>query len=487
VEFVGGGRVKGVVIGAGIVGSLIARELTRYGFDVSIIEKEADIGWGVTKANSGIVHAGYDDEPGTLRAALCAKGNAMYEKLSKELDFKVKRTGSFVVAFNDEELEILKELIKRGETNGVPDLKILDRDDALSMEPHLNPEIKYALYAPTAGVIFPWDVAIAAVENATANGAKLFLNEKVVDIEVKDGRVKKVITDKGEHEADLVINAAGLYGDEIARMAGAEHVPIHPRKGEYIILDNKVSKMVKRVIFPTPSKKSKGILVVPTLTGEVLLGPTAQDLPPEMKDNLSTTAEGLNFVKEKVIKLMPNLPFNKTLKTFAGLRPESPQKDFFIKKSDKVWGFVNVIAIRSPGLTAAPAIAKYVVEKVIEEDMGITLEKNESFNPIRKGITHFADLPPEEWNEIIKKDPKAGKIICFCNKVTEREVIEAIKRGARTLDGIKFRTRAMAGRCQANFCTTRVMRVLARELGVDMSEIMLKSGNSWVVDGKVRR
>ena len=479
--------MKAVVIGAGIVGSLIARELTRYGFDVSIIEKEADVGWGVTKANSGIVHAGYDDEPGTLRAALCAKGNAMYEELSKELDFKVKRTGSFVVAFSDEELKILKELLKRGEINGVPNLKILDRNEILSMEPHLSPEVKYALYAPTAGVIFPWDVAIAAVENATANGAKLFLNERVVDIEVKDGRVRKVITDKEEHRADIVINAAGLYGDEIAKMAGSEHVPIHPRKGEYIVLDSRVSKMVKRVIFPTPTEKSKGILVVPTLTGEVLLGPTAQDLPPEMKDDLSTTAEGLNLVKEKATKLVPDLPFSEVFKTFAGLRPESPQKDFFIKKSEKVWGFVNVIAIRSPGLTAAPAIAKYVVEKVIEEDMRIPLEKRESFNPTRKGIPHFADLPPEKWNEIIKKDPKAGKIICFCNNVTEREIIEAIRRGARTLDGIKFRTRAMAGRCQANFCTTRVMKVLARELGVDMSEIMLKSGSSWVVDGKVRK
>ncbi|MCD6448997.1 MAG: NAD(P)/FAD-dependent oxidoreductase [Thermotogaceae bacterium] len=478
--------MKAVVIGAGIVGSLVSRELTRYGFDVSIIEKEADVAWGVTKANSGIVHAGYDDEPGTLRAALCAKGNAMYEEISKELDVKVKRTGSLVVAFNNEELETLKELLKRGEINGVPDLKILDRDEVLSMEPHLNPEVKYALYAPTAGVIFPWDAAIAAVENALDNGAKLFLNEKVVDIEVKDGKVRKVITDKGEHKADLVINAAGLYGDEISKMAGAEYVPIHPRKGEYILLDSNVSKMVKRVIFPTPTEKSKGILVVPTLTGEILLGPTAQDLPPEMKDDLSTTAEGLNFVKEKVVKLMPDIPFNMALKTFAGLRPESPQKDFFIKKSNKVWGFVNVIAIRSPGLTAAPAIAKYVIEKVIEEDLGITLEKNESFNPVRKGITHFADLPEEEWNEIIKKDPEAGKIICFCNKVTEREVIEAIKRGAKTLDGIKFRTRAMAGRCQANFCATKVIKLLARELGVDMSEIMLKSGNTWVVDGKVR-
>ncbi|PLV60491.1 NAD(P)/FAD-dependent oxidoreductase [Thermotoga sp. KOL6] len=475
-----------VVIGAGVFGSLIARELTKYDVEVILIEKNLDVGWGVTKANSAIVHAGYDDPPGSVRAQFCAKGNMMYEDLSKELDFDFKRIGSFVVAFNEEELEELEKLLKQGEENGVPGLTILERDEILSMEPNLNPEIKYALYAPTAGITEPWMVAIAAVENGVKNGLKLILGEKVVGFVKSNGRITELITNKSHYHADVVINCAGLHGDEISKMAGAEYVPLHPRKGEYILLDKKLQGLVRRVIFPTPTKISKGILVLPTVDGGILLGPTAEDLPEDMKDRPITTKEGLEKVREFTKRLVPSLDFSLTVKTFSGLRPESPQKDFFIKASDTVKNFVNVIATRSPGLTAAPAVAKYVVEELIQEKMKLPLIKKKDFDPTRERIPHYSSLPIEKWQEEIKKDPRAGRLVCFCNEVTEKEIVEAIRRGARTLDGIKFRTRAMFGRCQGGFCMVRILKILEKELEVDMSEIRMKSENSWVVDGKVR-
>ncbi|AAD36502.1 conserved hypothetical protein [Thermotoga maritima MSB8] len=478
--------MKAVVIGGGVFGSLIARELTKYDLEVTLIEKNLDVGWGVTKANSAVVHAGYDDPPESVRAQFCASGNAMYEDLSKELDFDFKRIGSFVVAFNDEELKELERLLKQGEENGVPGLTILERDEVLSMEPNLNPEVKYALYAPTAGITEPWMVAIAAVENAVQNGLKLVLGESVVGFEKVNGRVRKVHTSRGEYEADIVINCAGLHADEIAKLAGAEYVPLHPRKGEYILLDKKLQGLVKRVIFPTPTKISKGILVLPTVDGGILLGPTAEDLPEEMKDRPITTREGLEKVREFTRRLVPSLDFSLVVKTFSGLRPESPQKDFFIKVSETVKNFVNVMATRSPGLTAAPAVAKYVVEELIQEKMRIPLEKKKDFKPERKRIVHYSELPLEEWRREIERDPRAGRLVCFCNEVTEKEIVEAIRRGARTLNGVKFRTRAMFGRCQGGFCMARILKILERELGVDMSEIKMKSENSWVVNGKVR-
>ncbi len=477
--------MKVVVIGAGIVGSLIARELTRYDLEVSLLEKEMDVGWGVTKANSAIVHAGYDDEPGTVRAEFSSLGNSMYEELSKELDFEFKRVGSHVVALDEGEIRTLEILLKRGERNGVPNLRILERKELLEMEPNLSESAVASLYAPTAGITEPWMVAIAAVENAVKNGLRLFLSERVVDVEVRGGRVRRVVTDVGSHDADIVVNAAGLFSDDIARMAGAEYVPLHPRRGEYILLDN-VKTFVNSVVFPTPSEKSKGILVLPTVEGNTLIGPNAEDLAEDRKSDVSTSSRGIEEVIKGAKRLVPSIDLSLAVKTFAGLRPESPQKDFFIGASKRVWGFINVSAMRSPGLTAAPAIAKYVVEKIMAEDLGLNLVKKRDFDPFRKGITRYSKLDPEDWKREIERDPRAGRIVCFCNKITEKEVVEAIRRGARTLDGVKFRTRAMFGRCQGGFCTARIMRIMSRELGVDMSEIKLRSEGSWILDGKVR-
>ena len=475
--------MKAVVIGGGIVGTLIARELSFYDLDVTLIEKENDVGWGITKANSGIIHAGYDDEPGTMRAELVVPGNEMYDELSKKLDFEFKRVGSHVLAFSDEEVKVLEELFKRGEKNGVKGLRILERDEVLSMEPKVNPEVKASLYAPSAGIILPWEVAIRASENFVLNGGKLVLGEKVVDFELKNGRIRKVITSKNEYDADIVINSAGLFSDEIAKIAGAEFVPIHPRKGEYILLDT--TEYTSSILFPVPHAGTKGMLVLPTLSGNTLIGPNATDLPPEMKEDLSTTIEGLEEVKRGAKRLVPSITFKKVLRTFAGLRPESPQRDFFIKESERIWGFVNVAAIRSPGLTAAPAIAKMVIE-IVQEKLKVNLIKKSEYVDSVKGIPKVSKMKLEDWKRLVEKDERFGNVICVCNRVTEGEIVEAIKRGARTLDSIKFRTEAMFGPCQGGRCIVKIAKIISRETGIPFEKILFNSEGSNLALGKVR-
>ncbi len=472
------------VIGAGIVGSLISRELSKYDLELHLIEKNPDVGWGTTKANSAIIHAGYDDPPGTMRARFCVLGNELYGELSRDLDFDFRRIGSHVVAFTEEEMEILEDLMDRGMKNGVQNLRILDREELLSMEPNLNPSVKASLWAPSAGITEPWEVAISAVENAMENGLNLHLNERVLEISVERGKVRRVKTNKGEYDVDIVINCAGVHADDIVKMAGAEPFDILPRKGEYILLDED-AHVVNSIIFPTPTKKSKGILILPTIDGGTLLGPTAEDLPKSKKDDLETTKDGIERIKRACLKLVPSLNFSRVLKTFAGMRAETKKMDFIIGKT-KVWGFINVAGMRSPGLTAAPAIAKYVVEKIIQEDLGVGLERKKNFKPFRKRIPHIENYGLEEWEEVVKKDPRFGKMVCFCNKVSEGEIVEAIKRGARTLDGVKFRTKAGFGKCQGGFCTLRILEIMSRELGIPIEEIKLNNDEASMMNGKVR-
>ncbi|QTA37227.1 NAD(P)/FAD-dependent oxidoreductase [Thermosipho ferrireducens] len=477
--------MKIYIIGAGISGSLIARELSKYEVEVHLIEKNPDVGWGVTKANSAIIHGGYDDPPGTVRAQFSSIGNKMYDQLSKELDFDFKRIGSYVVAFNENEVLYLKELKERGRKNGVTNLEIVDVKELKTKEPNINENAIAALWCPDAGITEPWEVAIAAIENARKNGLILHLSEKVVDIVVEKGKVKRLVTNKGEYKADIVINAAGLFADEIARMAGAEGFKIYPRKGEYILLDKKLNGLVNSVIFPTPTKTSKGVLVLPTVDGGILIGPNAVDLPVEEKSNLSTTKEGLTEIYGRAKHLVPGIDLSYTIKTFSGLRPENNRKDFIIGAT-KIWGFINVAGIRSPGLTAAPAFAKYIVEKIFPENLKVNLVKKKEFNPYRKRIPNMSYFNLEKWDKLVKKDPKYGKLVCFCNNVTEGEIVEAIKRGARTVDGVKFRTRASFGRCQGGFCGLKIIEILARELGISVEEVKQNYRNSWIIDGKVR-
>ncbi len=471
------------VIGAGVVGTLIARELTRFEVEVLLLETQPDVGWGVTKANSAIVHAGFHDAPGTARSQFCGEGNAMFDELCAQLSVPLIRVGSWVVALEEADLEVLNRLKEQGEANGIPGLEIRGPAELRVQEPALNPQALAGLWAPTTGITEPWALAIAAAENAVANGAKLLLGHEVTAIEVREGRTWGLTANGLQWSVDGVVNAAGLYSDRVATLAGITAAPLTPRRGEYVLLDKAVGELLRSVLFPTPNPASKGILVLPTVDGGILLGPTAENLPPEQRDNTDTTADGLRATIESARKLVPSLDLGRTVKTFAGLRPESPSEDFEVGPTE-VEGFYQAAAMRSPGLTAAPAVAKWLVHEVIAPAHG--LARRAGFDPRRAGITRPADLSEGEWEALIKCDPRYGRIVCHCNRVTEGEVLEAIRRGARTLDGVKFRTRAGFGRCQGGTCIDEILGILARELKVDPEAIEQGPVGSRIVCAKVR-
>lgn len=471
------------IIGAGVGGSLIARELSRYDAEIIVFDREVDVGFVVTKANSGIIHAGFHDEPGTLRARFCVLGNALYPELAEELEFSFRRIGALVLAFNIAEEKTLKRLWEQGEANGVPDLALLSGEEVLAEEPEVNPAVRAGLFAPMVGITAPWEVAQAAAENAQDNGAEFHLGEEVLGIEIKGGRVQALRTQKGRYLVDAIVNAAGLFADRISEMAGIPFPTIVPRRGEYVLLDQPGVNFVHSVLFPTPSPVSKGILVIPTIDGGLLLGPTAEDLPPAEKEATETSSQGISQVVRGAQKLAPKIPLTRALKTFAGLRPEPANGDFVVGPT-KVRGFYQAGGMRSPGLTAAPAIAQFLAYEVIAPELG--LQKKASFNPKRARIPRAAELSEEEWEKLIREDPRWGRIVCFCNTVTEAEIVEAIRRGARSLDGVKFRTRAGFGRCQGSFCTAKILAILARELGVGPEEITLRGPGSEMILGRVR-
>ena len=487
-------KTKVAIIGAGISGASIARVLSKYeNLEVHLIEKAPDVGWGVSKANTALIHGGYDDDPEKYptRARLCIRGNRLWHQWVKELQIAHVWNGALIVATKDEDFDELERLLERGRRNGVPEMRIVEGEELFRMEPNLTKEALGALWVPIVGQIAPIPAVIALVENAVANGVKTHLETEVRGIKVEDGEVKGVETNNGFIEADVVINAAGLHADEIARMAGIDYFEIHPRKGEYYLFDDTV-KGPNHVLFPTPTPISKGIVVTTEVSGHLMIGPNAQDLPPKEKDNFATTEEGLEQVWKGARKLWPQLPpRSRVIRTFAGLRPEPTGSDFIIRAEEEVFGFINVAGIRSPGLTSAPAIA-YEVAGIIERDLGIKLVEKERWNPYRKEITHFFMLPPERVNEIVKKNPAYGKIVCRCNNVSEGDILEAIERmkfiGVKTpsLDSIKFRTKAMTGTCQGAFCRPKVVKLLAEGFGVEPWRVTFKGPGSEVGVGSTR-
>ena len=470
------------VIGTGVVGTLIARELCRYDIEVHLFEREADVSCGVSKANSGVVHGCFHEQPGTTRAQLCVAGNSLYEPLSRELDFPFQRIGAHVIAFSRADEETLEQLRAQGEEIGVPDLEIIDRDELLAREPRVSPGARAALWAPTVGIVDPWDIAIAAVENARDNGLHLHLQTEVTRIKVHTGRVHGVVTTGGEFQLDAVVNAAGLFADRVTQMAGLEPLAIHPRRGEYILLDKEERQSARSVLFPTPTPTSKGILVLPTIDGNTLLGPTALDLPNLDERATTTSVDGLKQVIAGARKLVPSLDLGLTIKTFAGVRPEPEGGEFVIGATD-VRGFYQAAGMCSPGLTAAPAVANHLVRE-IASDLGLT--PNSTFNPLRRAIPRFSELTADDRDALIRKDRRYGRIVCRCNEVTEGEIVEAIRRGARTIDGIKFRTHAGFGRCQGGFCTARIIAILSRELKIPPEAVTVRRSDDRIVVGKVR-
>ncbi|MEW9122000.1 MAG: NAD(P)/FAD-dependent oxidoreductase [Thermotaleaceae bacterium] len=471
------------IIGAGIIGTCIARELSKFNVKAVLIEKDTDVANGTTKANSAIVHAGYDAKPGTLKAKFNVAGNAMFDQICKELEVPFKRIGSFVVAFNESEMKTLEELYQRGLQNGVPDMEILSKEQVLAVEPNLSDKLVGALHAKTGGIVGPWELAIAAAENAADNGLEIRLESKVTNIE-KLSHGYRIFMEDQQLDARYVINCAGLYADEIHNMVALPAFKILPRRGQYNIFDKGVGNFINKVVFPCPNEFGKGVLIAPTVHGNLLVGPDAEDL--EDKEDLGTTLEGLSFIREHSAKSAEKVPFYAAITAFAGLRARPSTGDFIIEEIETAKGFIDVAGIESPGLTAAPAIGSHVVELLNTIAGG--LQKKEDFNPRRKKVVHFMDLSKEEKAALIEKDPRYGRIICRCENITEGEIVDVIKRnaGARTLDGVKRRARPGSGRCQGGFCGPRVMEILAKEMEVDITEVVKDSSKSYILTGPTK-
>lgn len=468
------------IIGTGIVGCAIARELSKYKLNICVVDKEIDVANGTTKANSAIVHAGFDAKPGSLKGKLNAIGNAMFDKLSEDLDFHFKRIGSLVLCFDEEDMDNLRALKDQGVNNGVPDLEILDGNKLREMEPNISKDVVAALYAPTGGIVCPYEMAIALAENANTNGVEFRFETEVINVE-KEENSYSIKTNKGDIETKLVINAAGLFADEINNMVSKNKIEIKPRKGEYCLFDKSVGNMVSKTIFQLPTKMGKGVLVTPTVDGNLLIGPNAVDI--EDKKDLTTTAEGIDDIISKASLSIKQIPMRQVITSFCGLRACSTSHDFIIGESADAENFINAAGIESPGLSSAPAIAEMIEGIVVDK---LHPEKNNKFNPIRKGIPKFREMNNEERKELIEKDSRYGKIICRCETVTEGEIINAIRRpvGAKTLDGIKRRTRAGMGRCQSGFCSTKIVEILSRELNLKPTEVTKFGGKSNILVGK---
>lgn len=470
-----------IIIGAGVIGCSAAYCLSRSQLKVLVVEQGPDVAVATSGANSGIVHGGYDPKPGTLMADLNVWGNALYPKLCKELDVPFRRCGSLVVARAGEE-ESLRKLLAQGRANGVPELAILGRDEILNLEPNLTPDATAALYAPSAGIVSPWEMTMALAETAAVNGVQFIFNTRVTGIRVKDDAVQAVETEGGPLFAPIVINAAGINADQLARLAGAERYDILPRKGEYLLLDKDVDGFVRHVVFPVPTPVSKGILVLPTVEGNVLAGPTATDI--RDREDLSTTREGLAAIRRGALRLFPGLPLHKVITSFAGIRAVPADGDFILRRSAKVQGWIDAGGIQSPGLSAAPAIG----EKLAALVAGLT-ELRPKVQLKRPPILRLRDLPLAERQEWIERNPFYGRIICRCEGVSEGEIIDALHRPvpASTLDGLKQRTRAGSGRCQGGFCQPRLIAIIARELGISPLAVTKAGPGSEMLAGRLAK
>jgi len=469
-----------IIIGAGVIGTSIARELSRYDLKLCVLEKEIDIAMGTTKANSAIVHAGFDAKPGTLKAKLNATGNSMFDQLAREIDFHFKRNGSLVLCFDEKGLNQLRLLLKQGAQNGVPGLALLDRAAVLNMEPNLSDHVEAALYAPTGGIVCPFEMAIGLAENAFQNGAAFFFENKVLDIK-KSSFAYEVITDKNTYISKMVINAAGVHADEINNLVSSHKLHLIPRRGEYCVFDKDVGSFVQHTIFQLPTKLGKGVLVTPTVDGNLLIGPNASDIVD--KEDTSTTRFGLEEILCKAGLSVKQIPTHAIISSYAGLRAHPAEDDFIIGEVSGAKGFINVAGIESPGLSCAPSIGVMVASMVVET---LTPAKNRHFNPIRKGVPHFHEMCIEDRQSLIARNSLYGNIVCRCETVSEGEIMSAIHRplGATTLDGIKRRTRAGSGRCQGGFCMTRVLEILSRELRIEPTEVTKYGRCSKLLLGK---
>lgn len=469
-----------VIIGGGVTGCAIARELSRYEMHAALIEREEDVCSGTSKANSAIVHAGHDAVPGSVKARFNVEGNRMMGELAEDLDFEFDRNGSLILCFAEEDRPALQELYDKGVKNGVPDLKIITGDEARAMEPNVSDAVVAALYAPTGGIVCPFGLTIALAENACDNGVEFIFNEEVKKV-VKTEKGYDLETADDVVHTTYVINAAGVYADEIHNMVSGRKLHITPRKGDYCLLDKEAGNHVRHTIFQLPGKLGKGILVTPTIHGNLLTGPTAKNI--EDKEATATTAEELAEIMEKGSVSVKNVPFRQVITSFSGLRAHEDGDDFIVGEAEDAPGFFDAAGIESPGLTSAPAIGVYLAKKVAEK---AGAKKKAEWNGKRKGFVRPEKLSKEERAALIKERPEYGTIICRCEGVSEGEIVDAINRtlGAVSLDGIKRRVRQGMGRCQAGFCTPRTMEILARERGMEMEDICKNAPGSNMLTGQ---
>lgn len=473
-----------VVIGAGAVGCAIARELSKYQIDVIVVDKNEDVGGDASKSNSAIIHTGYDAAPGTLESQLVVAANDMYDEITKDLDIPFKRIGAILPAITQEQFDKLPEIKEKAFRNHVYDVEFKTGKELLEMEPNLNPEVKGGLYIPRESLIDPFIFVQALAENANTNGVQFLLNAKVTDIKTENGKIKSVVTEKGEIETRIVINSAGLYCDEIAEMVGKADYKVVARKGQFYILDKNTSCQVEHIVLPIPTKVTKGKLMCPTMHGNMLVGPTAEDQP--SKVDKSTSTEGLDSIAADVRNLVPNVNLRDTITQYSGLRPNRNPEGLNFDMYDDLKGYINLSGVRSTGLTLSVSMGKYVVQQMIYH--GEDLKFKENFISKRKGIIKFSEQTRKVQEELIKENPLYGNIICRCETITEAEILDAIHRplGAKSVDAVKRRVRAGMGRCQGGFCGPKVVEILARELNVEPTEINKNNTGSYMVTGTTR-
>ena len=500
-----------LVIGAGVTGSAIARELSRRQRNVVVLERGLDVCEGTTKANSGIVHAGHDAKPGSMKAKMNVRGSEMMEELSKELDFPYRRNTSLVIGFSDEDRKTLEDLLEQGKENGVKGLEIISGDEARVKEPDLSDKVTCALLCPTGGIVDPFLLNIALAENANTNGVEFRFGQEVTDIKKSGDHFTVTAVDvsaekteaapdnnSGEgigsegygsnaftttYEARAVVNAAGVYADVFHNMVSENKLKITARRGEYLLMDRKTQGFVNATIFQCPTKMGKGVLVTPTTHGNLLIGPTSVDI--DDKECTATTADGLDTVLEKAGLSAEHIPTRQVITSFAGLRAHEAGGDFILSEADDCQGFFDAAGIESPGLTASPAIGEYMAELINEK---YPAPVNKSFDGHRVGIPCMSTASAEERKELVRKNPLYANVVCRCELVTEGEIVDAINRplGAKTLDGIKRRVRAGMGRCQAGFCTPKQMDILARELGIDQGDIVKSEPGAHMLEGRTK-
>ena len=471
-----------IILGCGVVGAAAAYHLARYPLDVAVLEAQNDVANGTTKANSAIIHAGYDPEPGTLMAQLNVEGNRMAGDICQKLQVPFARVGSLVLAFDEGDLQTLRTLYHRGIQNGVPGLELLDAAQVRQTEPNLSGEVVGALYAPTAGIVDPWQYALAMAEVAVVNGVTLHCSAPATAITPVEGGYA-VTTPKGVFEGKYILNATGVFSDQVHRLLEEPDYAITPNRGEYYLLDKSQGHQVSHVVFQCPNEKGKGVLVTPTIHGNLLVGPNAQLVAD--RHDLGNTAQGLAFVREQALRSVPGLNFGENIRNFAGLRANSTRSDFILEESQTHPGFFDLAGIKSPGLAASAAIGKWACDRILEKEPHPGAKPD--FVDQRSHVM-FQHLSPQEKNALIARDPRYGRVICRCETVTEGEIVDALHAPIPpyTINGVKRRCNAGMGRCQGGFCAPRVQAIIARELGLDPCEVLLDQEGSYLLTGETK-